>query len=474
MTRTHFLLLSAGALCLVALVAGNGRGFSTTPGGSTAAANAVLTSTMPSGQRTAQQQASDGALKLEARLSSDRVLSGSSTLFVETNVAALASERPSVRLPVNLALALDRSGSMSGQKMEQARRAALALVDALKDGDRLAVVAFGSDVTVFPSTRVDAFGRAQLKGFVEKIQDQGSTNISGALEAASDEVRKNREGYRVSRVILLSDGQPTEGLTRAEDLRWLVESARTRDDVTTSAFGVGLDFNSRLMSELANAGAGHYAFIEDATAMASVFERDLATASNTVARRVELELKAPSGVEVVEVPGYRVTRTADGYKVSLYDFSGGQTAQAMLRLQLSGMPTEGDVALGSLVLRYVGATDGVTREVPVKLSAVATSSASEVQAHSDPQLITLSQRMEVSKQMAAAASAYESGNREQAYSIFDGIRRQFGMQADALAGDDLALTERRMRTGDAEGARAAKSLTDKTMKNFGQNNTYTN
>jgi len=82
--------------------------------------------------------------------------------------------------------------------------------------------------------------------------------------------------------------------------------------------------------------------------------------------------------------------------------------------------------------------------------------------------------MEVSKQMAAAASAYESGNREQAYNIFDGIRRQFGMSADALADDDLALTERRMRAGDADGARAAKSLTDKTMKNFGQNNTYTN
>jgi Ca-activated chloride channel homolog len=473
MTRTHFLLFSAGALCLVALVAGSSRGFSTAPS-SAAAPSPLPTSTMPAGQRTALQQGTDGTLKLEARLSTDRVLAGSSTLFVETNVAALASERPSVRLPVNLAVALDRSGSMSGQKMEQARRAALALVDALKDGDRLAVVAFGSDVTVFPSTKIDDFGRAQLKGFVEKIQDSGSTNISGALEAATEQVRKNREGYRVSRVILLSDGQPTEGLTRSEDLRALVERTRTLDDVTTSAFGVGLDFNSRLMSELANAGAGHYAFIEDATAMASVFEKDLATASNTVARRVELELQAPSGVEVVEAPGYRVTRTSAGYRVSLYDFAGGQTAQAMLRLQLSGMPAEGDVALGKLVLRYVGANDGVSREVPLRLAAQATTSASEVAAHSDPQLITLAQRMEVSKQMAAAASAYESGNREQAYSIFDGIRRQFGQSADALAGDDLALTERRMRAGSDDGARAAKVLTDKTMKNFGQNNTYTN
>jgi Ca-activated chloride channel homolog len=475
MTRTHFLLITAAALSLAALVSGgvNGR-----PGGPSSGGAQLLppppSSTAPAGQRTALLTGLAGPMRLEARLSADRVLAGASTMYLETNVVAAPAERLTQRLPVNLAVALDRSGSMSGNKLAQAKRAALALVDAVRDGDRLAVIAFGSDVTVFPSTLVDASGRAALRGFVESIQDSGSTNISGALAAATEEVRKHREAYRVSRVILLSDGQPTEGLTSPSDLKALVSDARSRHDVTTSAFGVGLDFNSRLMSDLANTGAGNYAFIEDASAMASVFERDLDTASSTVARRVELELRPGPGVEVLEVPGYELTRTASGYRVGLYDFANGQTAQSLFRLQVSGAPAEGELSLGVVTLRFVGARDGDVREVPLKLAATATTRSDEVQAHSDAQLLELARRMDVTKHLAAAVTAYESGDREKAYGIFDGIRRQFGQSADALAGDDLAAVERKLRSGNAEGARAAKSLTDKTMKNFGQNNTYTN
>lgn len=476
MTRTHFLLFTAAGLALLALVSGglpqSPGGHPGSPGGHPGSpGSAVLPSTAPAGHRTALAQASAGALSVDARLSSDRVLAGSSTMYVEVNVAAAAAERRAERLPVNLALALDRSGSMSGNKLAQAKRAALALVEALKDGDRLAVVSFGSDVRVFPSTLVTGSSRADLRNFVEQIVDQGGTNISGALESATEEVKRHREGYRVSRIILLSDGQPTEGLTSPSDLKRLVQRAR-EEQISTSAFGVGLDFNSQLMSDLANGGAGHYAFIEDASQLASLFERDLETAAGTVARQVELWLKPRPGVALVDVPGYEWSPSGAGFRVGLYDFAHGQKAQALLKLELAGVPAEGRFPLGELSLRYVGAENGLVKEAPLSLAAEATGRAGEVQAHSDAKVLELAQRMDITRHLAAAASAYESGDRTKALGIFDGIRKQFGMSADALAGDDLAATERQLRAGDAEGARAAKSLTNKTMRNFGQNNVY--
>jgi Ca-activated chloride channel homolog len=476
MTRTHVLLFVAAGLALAALVsggttggfAGGGRAGS---GGVVPPGSAPLPSTAPAGQRTQLFRGQGAGMTLEARLSADRVLGGSSTVYLDTNVLAAQSELKPTRVPVNLALALDRSGSMSGNKLEQAKRAAQALVGALTDGDRLAVISFGSDVTVYPSTRIDASTRAELLRWIGGIQDSGGTNISGALEAASEQLRRSREGYKVSRVILLSDGQPTEGRTSAAELKDLVAAAR-RDDITTSAFGVGLDFNSRLMSDLAGAGAGNYAFIEDANHLAPMFEKDLLNAAATLARNVELELRPKAGVALADVPGHEWRSTGSGYRVPLYDFAGGQTAQALLRLDLTGVPAEGHFAFGELVLRFVRVSDGTVQEVPVAFSAEATSSSSEVQAHSDALMVETVQKMEVAKQLASAAAAYESGDRDKAVSIFDGIRRQFGMSADALAGDDLTAVQGRMRQGGSTGAAEAKQLTNKTMKSFGQNNTY--
>jgi Ca-activated chloride channel family protein len=343
----------------------------------------------------------------------------------------------------------------------------------MHEGDRLAIVSFGSDVRIFPSTVVSSSTRAEMSSFVEQIVDFGGTNISGALEAADAELRKARESYKVSRVILMSDGQPTEGETSANALKELVARAR-RDDITTSAFGVGLDFNSKLMSDLAGSGAGNYAFIEDPNHMAELFERDMRSAAATVARKVELELKPRAGVTLADVPGHEWVRNGDAWRIPLYDFAGGQTAQALLRLDLTGVPAEGLFALGEVSLRFTSVADGSVRSVPLALAAEATTSQSDVDAHADAAMVETVKKMEVAKQLAQAATAYESGDRARAVGIFDSIRNQFGMSADALAGEDLSATQRRMQQGGDEGSSAAKGLTTKTMKSFGQNNTYGN
>lgn len=478
MNRTHAVLSAAAALTFAALAA---RSPAPATGPRSQVEQALVAPeppapAVPMSKATAVASTGHasgaGPLALSARLSSARVLAGRSTVWLEATVGAEAvATGRTERQPVNLALALDRSGSMAGTKLAQAKRAAEALIAALGPQDRLAIVAFGSDVTVMPSTRADADGREALQRFVGGIADSGGTNISAALVQARSELLRHREAYRVSRVILLSDGQPTEGQTGEGELKALVRAARA-EDITTSAFGVGLDFNSGLMGALAYAGAGFYAFIEDAAQLATLFEKDLSTASSTVARRVEVWVKPRPGVTVADVPGHEGTRVGEAYRVGLYDLSGGQSAQLLARLELAGAPADGAVELAEVKLRYLDLESDRPQEEAFALSAQATLDPADVEAHADAQVVERAKKVDVARQLQQASAAYQRGDRGSALDIFGNIRRQFGMSADALAGESLDDAEKKLRSGGNDGARTAKDLTAKTMKSFGQNNTY--
>jgi Ca-activated chloride channel family protein len=450
MTRAHLLLLSAAVLAVAAI-------FSSRPN----AAPTVVPLTPPS-VRTGQ-----GPLTVAATLSSDRVLTGDTDVDVRVDLAA-AADAQAPRRPLDLAVAIDHSGSMQGEKIIEARHAATQLIDQLHDGDHLAIVAFSSGVTVFPRTAVDAAARAQLRAFVDNLFADGSTNISGALEAAKVELANASDGT-LRRIVLLSDGQPTVGLTRREALLSIVDGLRA-DGVSTSAFGVGLDFNGPLMQDLANHGGGNSAFIERGEKLSLALQNEVDDAAHAVARQVALELTLPEHVTLAAVPGRDFKQIGRGVEVPLYDFAPGQTAQVLVRLRLHGV-SKGPVVLSDVSASFVDVAHEAPESTrPLALSVVATTDAREVELATHADVVELAHKADVNVQLREAERAYDSGDTGHALDLLDNIRRTFGMSADALAGDDLAQVDRRWRAGGDDGARASKGLTMKTMRNFGQNN----
>jgi Ca-activated chloride channel family protein len=159
------------------------------------------------------QQAGD-ALKLSAALSDPYlVLGGQREAFLKIDLDAVRREGTD-RAAVNLAIVLDRSGSMAGEKIEQCRRAARHLVQQLDGRDRFALISFGSDVTqVISSTLATPAAKQQMLSAIDGIVETGGTNLSGGLEAGLAELIAYRSQYNVSRIILLSDGQANEGIS---------------------------------------------------------------------------------------------------------------------------------------------------------------------------------------------------------------------------------------------------------------------
>jgi Ca-activated chloride channel family protein len=205
-----------------------------------------------------------------------------------------------VRPPVNLAIVLDRSGSMSsGRKMEHARQAATFALAQMLPSDRLSVTAFDSEIETI-SASAHVIDKASLAAKIDGISPRGSTALHGGWNAGVNQVLEHLARSGMNRVLLVSDGLANVGLTDpaaiAADVRGMASL-----DVSTSTIGVGSDYNEQLLAAMAQAGAGNYYYVNNPVQLTDIFQTELSGLMATAGRRVELALKPAGGVRVTAV-----------------------------------------------------------------------------------------------------------------------------------------------------------------------------
>ena len=223
-----------------------------------------------------------------------------------TGAALPHGERPAV----NLALVLDRSGSMHGARIARAREAAIAAVERLDDRDYVSVVVFDDRIDVLAGAQTAS--PANKAAIVEKlrtVEARGSTAIFGGVSAGAAELRKNLSRNLVNRLILLSDGQANVGPSSPEELGHLGASL-VKESITASTMGVGLGYNENLMAALAGRSDGNTYFIENSDDLPRIFNAELGDAFQVAARDVRLSVRF-DGAHPVELVG-RDGRIEDG------------------------------------------------------------------------------------------------------------------------------------------------------------------
>ncbi|CAM4424328.1 vWA domain-containing protein [Corallococcus exiguus] len=415
-----------------------------------------------------------GPVELTGKLSGAYVKTGPGEAFAVFELSARMPEKVQ-RVPVNLSLVVDRSGSMDGAKLTDAKRAAQELVRQLRDGDRLALVHYGSDVKVVPSVEINNTTRRELLSTIDAIQVNGGTHMSGGLVAGAEAVRAYARQYRVTRTILLSDGEPTEGVTSNAGL--FSEVGKLRDTgITVSALGVGSGFNDTLMRGMAERGGGFSGFVSDSSELAAIFTRELEQAASTVARNVSMTLTLPPGVSGVEVMGLPSTRDGNVVRIPLYDLTGGQSARVVVKLTLDAPANAADMNVLDASVSYVDVAADLPSQVTVALGAKVTNDVQVVHANLDRDVRVHAIRALGTQQLQAAAEQMQSGNRESALSFLTNARKLFGASASALAGELADVDKTQAAYGSAQSdsdvRREALDLKKKTMKNFGQSNSY--
>jgi Ca-activated chloride channel homolog len=238
-----------------------------------------------------------------------------------------AAERD--RKPLALALVVDRSGSMGGEPLEHAKAAAAAAVRALRDGDRVAVVAYDDRVDlVVPSTAVAADRGAILRA-IDAVRVGNTTALHAGWVEGCTQVLTAPVASRLGRVVLLSDGLANVGITDpgaiAEDVARAVA-----DGVTTSTIGLGRQFDERMMRHLADAGRGSYTFVESPAQLTELFALELAGMSALRGRELRLALVGRGVRIVAALGGARV----EGGELLLPDLVAGLPRELLVTLEV--------------------------------------------------------------------------------------------------------------------------------------------
>lgn len=287
---------------------------------------------------TASTFTAGDTLEMEGRLGHATIPAGRAVetyVFVELEARARAAA--TTPPPVDLAIVIDRSGSMFGRRIQNALAAARGMVDRLRDGDTVSVVAYGDEaVTFVPPTRIDAFSRRDVVLALRNLEVRGHTCISCGLQTALDLL--GRSNGAVKRMLLLSDGEANVGVQDLEGFRFLADRARTGDASITS-IGVDVDYNERVMFTLAQASNGRHYFVEDPEGLEPVFAQEAARLEQTVASGSELELTLRPGVQLLDVVDRSFTRAGDRVLVPMGAFAQNDAKTLLMRVRMDRAET---------------------------------------------------------------------------------------------------------------------------------------
>lgn len=237
--------------------------------------------------------------------------------------------------PLNLALVIDKSGSMKGDRILNAMNAAVGAVERMRDGDSVTVVSFDTRAeVVVPPTRLSGDNRRSIEAAIRNIRLGGDTCISCGLETAMRELATTTlGGDGVNRMILLSDGATNHGVRDVLGLRGMAGRMGGKG-VTISTIGVDVDFDEKVMAAIAAEANGRHYFVANAASLPQVFSQEFDSLVSSVARDAELSVELSPGVEVVEVFDRTFRREGNRLVVPFGTFGAKQEKTVLVKLRV--------------------------------------------------------------------------------------------------------------------------------------------
>jgi len=317
-----------------------------------------------------QQIAVDAAMNQSAFLAGEK-----QTGYLRVAMTGFEVEEAD-RTPVNVAIVLDKSGSMGGEKIQHAREAAVMAIQRLRADDIVSVVVYDTTVNVLvPATKLS--NKEAVIDTVRSISAGGNTALFAGVSRGANEVRKFHSKNCVNRVILLSDGLANVGPSAPSDLAELGQSLG-RENISVTTIGLGLGYNEDLMTQLAMHSDGNHMFAETPTELAGVFDAEFGDVLAVVAQDVLVTIELDARVRPVRGLGREMDIALQRATVRLNQLYAGQMKYALLEVELPAYTGEALLLPSPTPIATVGVTyvnmktqslERIFKKVAVRLTA---------------------------------------------------------------------------------------------------------
>jgi len=427
------------------------------------------------------QGAAQPEVAMTAGLEGTHILRGSpgaTTMVIGLTGAHLPAAGSVQRAPMSVALVIDRSGSMAGEKIVHAIAAARGFVGGLRDGDVVAIFQYDGVVEQLAApTVITSYSRPNLQHRLGEVTPRGATNIHAGLAAGIAALSQPGAERPIRRIVLISDGRANAGLMGPGHLGAVAAGAALQG-ISVSTIGVGYDYDEAVLGAIAVRAGGRYYHLANPTQMAAILEQELESLSRTVARGVTIEVTPGPGVRVLSATGADLSTAGGVSRLTIGDLLSQSSRDVVLQLQV---PTGSDFSgrAASLDLGYVAANGGVARAARAQVNYQLANSEASVRRSTVPAFAPIIARHRASAASQEAARLLEQGRNDEAGDVLDrnaarirGRAAALGGQAGALLSNQATALERQSSsTRRARTARARRAqqldLTDEALGGLG-------
>ncbi len=281
-----------------------------------------------------------------------------STRYLAVEIVAPPASSAPVRPKVNVAFVLDRSGSMGGAKISLAKKAVIEGIERLAADDRFAVVVYDDQIDLVAASRPAGHdARQSAVRALDAIDARGTTNLGDGWLRGAEQVATELDPAAVNRVLLLTDGLANQGMTDPAELIRHAAELRARG-VSTSTFGVGDDFDERLLGGMADSGGGAFRLIGRAEQIPELIRSEVGELLEVTAQGVELTIAGPEGIRVEPLSTFAFDRTMRGGTLHVGDLVADQVVRLVMALTFStgepGCEVAVEFGLGDSLGRLAG------------------------------------------------------------------------------------------------------------------------
>ncbi|WP_290702042.1 VWA domain-containing protein [Amphritea sp.] len=363
--------------------------------------------------------------------------------FIKISLEGFKQQDKQARIPANVAIVLDKSGSMRGEKIQYAREAAIMAIKRLDERDIVSVVSYDSRVqVVVPATQVR--DQRAIYNAIRSVHADGNTALFAGVSKGANELRKFLSRNKVNRVILLSDGLANVGPQSASELGELGASL-AKEGISVTTIGLGLGYNEDLMTRLAGFSDGNHAFVENAEDLASVFQYEFGDVLSVVAQGVNIEIHCRNGVKPIRLLGRESEIIGNRVTTRLNQLYSEQEKFVILEVEVPEQQAETELQLVSVNVHYDNLLTQNQEQLAGQSIARFSHSKQEVKAARDDKALEAAVEQVANEYSRDAIEARDSGDLKGAKKILQDSASYLGSQAKSLNSPRLQEQEEEAR-----------------------------